>query len=170
MLASGNDHKYVAAAPIQSSICEVVKLAQTELQDLLTRREEITRRIRSIHQVVGGLEAVPSQPALGRSITKGFAVGSHTYTRDSSTQAYLNLRRACRIALMEAEGTASPKEIYCRIVPWDFFHLRHSECATQAFVGVLNAVTYDGEVRRWQNRQSFRWYSVLREDEASTPL
>jgi hypothetical protein len=77
---------------------------------------------------------------------------------------------AYRIALMEAQATASPREIYCRIVRQDFFHLRNSECAIPAFVGVLNAMTYDGEVRRLQNRQSCRWYLVLREDEASTPL
>jgi hypothetical protein len=157
MLASGNDHKYVAAAPIQSSICEVVKLAQTELQDLLTRREEITRRIPSIHQVVGGLEAVPSQPALDRSITKGFAVGSHTYTRDSSTQPYLNLRRACRIALMEAEGTASPKEIYCRIVRRGSFSFVNPESSIPEIVRALIAMTHSGEARCLEDTQGFRW-------------
>ncbi len=94
MLASGNDHKYVAAAPVQSSICEVVKLVQTELQDLLTWREEVTRRIRNLRQVADALEAVPRQLALDGTTTERFADRSRPQVR--SNQSHLRLMRICR--------------------------------------------------------------------------
>jgi hypothetical protein len=161
MLASGNNHKYVAAAPIQNSLGEVVKLAQTQLHDLLTRREEIGRRIRNLRQAVGGLESVPSEPALDRAIIRGLAVGSRSHTRGRSNQACLNLKRACRIALMEVGETASPEEIHSRIVRRGSFTFGDADFALPAIVRALHAMAYAREVRRLEDSQGCRWYLVV---------
>ena len=161
MLTTGNDHKYVAAAPVQSSLCEVVKLAQMELQGLLTRQEEITRLIRNLRLVVGGLEAVPGQPVFDGATTRRFAGKSSSHERGRSSRAHSSLRRACRIALMEAEGTASPKEIYCRVVRRGSFSFANSDFSIPEIVQALIAMTYDGEVRCLEEGQGCRWCLVI---------
>jgi hypothetical protein len=161
MLVPGNNHEQVAAAPIQNSLGEVVKLAQTQLHELVTQREEITRRIRNLRQAVNGLESGPSEPGLDRSIIKGLAVGSRSHTRGRSKQPYLNLKRACRIALMEVGETASPEEIHSRIVRRGSFTFGDADFALPAIVRALNAMAYAREVRRLEDSQGCRWYLVV---------
>ncbi len=169
MLASTDDDNYAGTVPVESSIREVMKLTQAELRDLLARREEIAWRIRHLRQVADGVESVPSQPAFDRTTSERFAGRSLPQVRRGSNRAQLRLTRACRIALME-ERTASPKEIYCRIVRRGSFSFANSEFAIPAIVGVLNAMTDDGEVRCFEDGQGCRWSLVLREEEVSMPL
>jgi hypothetical protein len=70
---------------------------------------------------------------------------------------------------MEADGIASPKEIYRRITRRDSFSFANSEVAIPAIVAALDAMTNDGEVRRSGDGQGCRWSLVLREEEVSMP-
>jgi hypothetical protein len=164
----------IAATAEQASIFEVVKLVDTELHDLLARREEINSRIQNLHQVIHGLREVvrvpalvASKPATNESVQRQENIASAgrgkpsllSEKRIALSQNQIRLARACRIALMEAEGAASLEEIYSRIVRRDSFSFINFELAAPALLRVLNAMSMvgdrdicclnDGSRRRW---------------------
>jgi hypothetical protein len=166
----------IAASGEHASICEVVKLVDTELHDLLARREELTSRIQNLHQVIHGLREVVRLPGFvdpdlvtpesthdceknarvdrGKSSEKRYVLGLH----------HLRLARACRIALMEVEGAASLEEIYSRIVRRDSFSLASFELAAPTLRRVLNAMTMtsDPDIRSVNDGLHQRWERVAR--------
>jgi hypothetical protein len=153
----------------QSSVFEVVKLVDTELHDLLARREEINSRIQNLHQVMYGLREMVKYPEFGElkpnstefSNASGRAVrtcssaihsdcvgpGVRSQNRCESGKAYLRLIRACRIALIESEGTASVNEIYSRIVRRGSFSFLSFEFAAPMLLHALHVMTVQGEIR-----------------------
>jgi hypothetical protein len=167
---------------MQRSIFEVTKIAHTELLQLLARREEIAGRIRSVRQVIDGSEVFANQPASAGNTARRSAGRACSVIQTRSNQTELKqlkpkptrssrvhaiLRRACRIALMEGQETASPKEIYDRITRRGSFSFVNSESAISSVVWMLNAMTDDGEVTRLEDGQTPRWCLALRAEEAS---
>jgi hypothetical protein len=161
MFALYND---VGHASVRSSIFEVVKVAQTELRQLLARREEVTWRIRNLRQVVDGLKTFADQPAPARNTAGHLASRPCSLLQSNPNQPHLSLRRACRIALMEGEGTTSALEIYSRIARRGSLSFVNSEFAVSSIVGMLNSMTDDGEVGCLEDCQGRRWYRILREE------
>jgi len=160
MLAVDDD---VGIASAHRSIYEVVKVAEAELRLLLARRNDVTWRIRNLRRVVSGLETSANQLAFAGIPAERFDGRRHSLLRSPSNQPYLKLRRACRIALMEGEETASPLEIYSRIVRRSSFSFVNSDSAVSSIVEMLNSMTDDGEVGRLEDCQGRRWYRVQRE-------
>ena len=139
----------------QGSVSEVMKLVHEELDGLLTQQEMINRRIRNLHHVVNGLRQFGQQPVLGNSADQQFATGELKQQRgrslpalslDRSSLEFVSLKRACRIALMEATNPASLEEIYLRIVRRGAFALAGLESAHAGIARALNVMTGDGEV------------------------
>jgi hypothetical protein len=157
-------HNDVGHASVRSSISEVVKVAQTELRQLLARREEVTWRIRNLRQVVDGLKTFADQPASARNTAGHLASRPCSLLRSNPNQPRLSLLRACRIALMEGEGTASGLEIYSRIARRGSLSFVNSELAVSSIVGMLNAMTDDGEVGCFEDYPGRRWYRILGEE------
>jgi hypothetical protein len=173
----------VGFAGSPGSVSAVVELAQAELDSLLARREQIRKRIQSLHQVIYGLQQfarldpsdLPSgspKPAGRRPINppigSGIAVDEHatgelrSCVRSNTSQAHPALRRACRIALLEGQAAASVKEIYSRIVrrgsfPFDSLRLAHPLVAW-----ALNIMTVEGEIRCFKNVTPWRWQRIIR--------
>jgi hypothetical protein len=160
MLALDNDVGPVSA---QRSIFEVVKFAQIELRQLLARREEVSWRIRNLRRVMDGFETSASHPASARIPAERFAGSPRFLSRSRSNQPYLSLRRACRIALMEGEESASALEMHGRIAHRGSFLFVNSESAVSSIVRMLNSMTADGEVGCLEDSRGPRWYRILRE-------
>src|SRR5579872_143299 len=102
-------------SPSQLSVSEVVRLAEMQLQQLISRQEEITRRIQHLRVIVGTPRPLQDQPH-----------GRRSCPRERSTHTNRSLLRACRIALLEVEGPASAEEIHSRILRRGSFLFRGS--------------------------------------------
>ena len=147
----------------------------TELSLLIARDQELRQRIRSIHKVLRGLEEMARMPALDCGPTTAeyptaeqltadgmTAVGPERRRSDqhpptsqrtsqgtsqrTSSPPTASLRRACRIALMEAGGTASLEEICARIERRGSFSFVDLDHALGTLVQVLEDMALDGEV------------------------
>jgi hypothetical protein len=172
--------------PSESAIGETVKQVTAQARDLLSRRSEINRRIRHLHQVMKGLrdlateatcngsEETPPAGARSRkwldenrtSRARAFS-DSRTHARSRSKNQIEELTRACRIALMEGEGTASTDEIRWRIIRRGSFSFADSELAHAqvAILRTLQAMSNCGEVRQVENNSESLWQRTASECE-----
>jgi hypothetical protein len=149
------------------SMTEVAKLLQRELHRLSLQDHAIRRRVRNLRRVLRGLhkwvgraagyeldaelhgnsngqrrvEPDPGQPA---TVLK-CSIGNDVQLPDIADHSLSELRRACRIALMEADQACSAEEIYTRILRRRAFSFNNLDHAVIAIVQALNVMTKDGE-------------------------
>jgi hypothetical protein len=133
--------------PLRDPVSGVLQRAYLELQQLLEQRREIRRRMKSLRQALRGLqqgvgagsteiaEAGPSQPPQPTPHDP-----SRNSRFDHPPRGRSRLQRACRIALLEAGGTASPEEIYMRILRRGSFSFRYRESPVAAIARVLTTL------------------------------
>lgn len=162
-------------AATSGSVSALVEQMQTELHSLVTRHEDLRRRIWSIHRAIRGLQKMASKPAFDRlcaapklsSVDRTIARPSGPHrpsgSRYKSSQLSVSLRRACRIALMEGETAASLEEIYERIMRRGSFSFVNLYRASPALVRVLAAMAQDGEVRLLEAGPSWRWERITKD-------
>ncbi|MFZ0804926.1 MAG: hypothetical protein WAN03_02030, partial [Candidatus Sulfotelmatobacter sp.] len=151
----------------ESSVAETVKHVNAQALDLLSRRTEINRRIRHLHQVMKGLRDLANKAACNASdetlatcapdrnwldenrIPRAPASSeSRPHAGSRSRNQIEELTRACRIALMEGEGTASTDEIRRRIIRRGSFSFADSKLAETSILESLQAMINGGEVRQ----------------------
>jgi hypothetical protein len=164
----------------ESAVSETAKRVHAKALDLLTRRAEIKRRIRCLQQVIQGLRDLATSatfngcdtaaPARANKRTRhgnnskprGRTVGPmRPPLPGRSKHLPAGLMRACRIALMETGGTASPDEIRMRIVRRRSFSFADSGFANAAIIRTLNAMGDDGEVRRLGEGFQSLWQRIV---------
>jgi hypothetical protein len=171
----------------QSAVSETVRRVNATALDLLTRRAEINRRIRCLHQVVQGLKDLGSRDLapiaasranIGRSAAepetrsdspREYSAGARrSPVPDRSKHLLAGLSRACRIALMEAGGAASLDEIRARIVRRGSFSFSDSAFANVAMLRTLHAMSDAGEIRRLEEGSQSRWQRISPTGEIDT--
>jgi hypothetical protein len=149
-----------------SSVNELMKRMHAKLQALLRRRAEVKRDIRNLNKTIRGLSECIGRTGLGmrhsrsqiRSSTDVEAVPDTTKTTqssssiqlegvDSSNRAEFELRRACRIALMESQETASLEEVYSRIVRRESFSFAGVEYPLVAIARIVNILAEEARNR-----------------------
>jgi hypothetical protein len=173
----------------ESAVSETAKRVNAKALDLLTRRAEINQRIRCLQQVIQGLRDLATSatfngcdaaaPARTRkrkrtmpgnnSTPRGRTVGPmRPPLPGRSKHLPAGLMRACRIALMETGGTASPDEIRTRIVRRGSFSFADSGFANAAIIRTLNAMGDGGEVRRLGAGVQSLWQRIAPSRESDT--
>ena len=162
---------------VSGPVSALVAQMQVELRSLVTRNDELRRRIHSIRRVVRGLEGMVSGSVFDyRCTTSQASLADHLIAGRSrlhrasgsgrrSNQADVSLLRACRIALMETETATSLEEIYARIVRRGSFSFVSLRRASPALVRVLSAMAEEGEVRLLKNGPRWRWERIALVDE-----
>jgi hypothetical protein len=177
MRSSDNHRGDMEAAATSDYAGALVEQMQAELRNLMLRRECLVRRIQNLRQVMRGLRAIssvpiiylsaePASPAVHKSATAPFpanraAAGVPCRHLQSGMQrntepVNLNLQRARRIALLEAESPVSLEEICARIVHRGSFSLPSPE-ANPVVLQVLSAMTERGEVHLVESVPCRRW-------------
>jgi hypothetical protein len=166
----------------ESAIAETVKQVNAQALDLLSRRSEINRRIRHLHQVMKGLrhlatrttcngsdETPPTGTAERNRLDDNCTSRARAF-RESRPQAKCKsknqieeLTRACRIALMEGEGTASTDEIRWRIIRRGSFSFADSRVAEMSILQTLQVMSDGGEVRQVHNNSESLWQRTAAE-------
>jgi len=158
-----------------NSVSEVLKIASTELRELRAHYRTVTQRIRKLRIVVDALRELgghsvafemeskkpSSEHALDRrsSVT---TVPEEKFRQENKTPRKIrrpspDLRRACRIALLEKFESVSIEEVYQRIVRRGSFAFANADRAMPAIVEELNALANDGELRRIEAASGMSW-------------
>lgn len=136
-----------------SSVQSIMDLMQAELDRLLAHKAELGRRRRNLFRRLDTLLEEPSHRRSGVGALQSSPLCAHAQRAIASARNFWSehneLKRACRIALMEAGGVATSHEIYSHIVHRDSFSFTSlKEKPISAIVRTLNFMVEAGEVNR----------------------
>ena len=167
-----------ALAIAESAVSETVKRVNAEAFDLLTRRSEINRRIRSLQQVVQGLHDLVISNGTTTDGVQRESEEQTTFRRDGRfmrrtlrrepAHPQADLIRACRIALMEAGGIAPADEIRARICRRGSFSFSDSTFAEATIIRTLEQLEDRGEFRRVERNGQSLWQRLGAQEEGDT--
>jgi hypothetical protein len=137
---------------------EVIRVAQSELRDLLRKRTEIMHRIGSVKRTILGLASVFGDSALNDGWDDQW-MDLKSRKRDPERPGFT---KTCRIILMEAEGALTAREV-CERVKQRLEHveLRHKD-PLASVTTVLNRLADYGEARMLvveNGRRAWQWIS-----------
>lgn len=151
------------APELHSSLRGVVKALQHEIDELVPQKIAVATRIRNLRQ-----QLRQKQVSRHKSLVSG-KIGlnlrnrrrSHIATIDRSREtmnfSHDNLKRACRIALMEAGGAANAERIYSLIVRRGSFVFGNPyERALHSVISTLNIMHEAGELSLATDDQTSR--------------
>jgi len=140
---------------LNSSVRGIIELMQGELDELVQQKAALARRARNLRRLLYTISTEGRDPAVsGASALKSRGYRRYRHALKSATSrtvqcSYHELRRACRIALMEAGGTAAPDQIHSLVVRRDsFLFAALNEEPVDAIVRVLNIMAEAGEASR----------------------
>jgi hypothetical protein len=171
------------------SVIETVKRVSDEALGLLDRRSEINRRIRELHQLLHGLndlsasaprfanannrsprrEQLTDERPHNGSRREGVAFSPACRNSRTPKHPHVRLRRACRIALLEAGGAASLEEIRALIVRRGSFAWLEPDSSCSAILHTLQQLRASGEIRCVKSNPQPVWECIPRADEADLP-
>jgi len=143
-------------------------MVHAELRELLRREGEIRRRLRALQQTLSGLQQGVGEEIRGTGLSSAGQVAlspqrtgltqlrvgdspspEHSLRLDHTPS---RLKRACRIALMEAGGSASAEEVHSRILRRGSFSFRDTEHAVVAVERMLGSL-----LRQRRRKKSAGW-------------
>jgi len=131
---------------------EVVKTAHEELRQLMRQRADIMKRIGTLKQTIAGLANLFGDEILGEDLLE--LVDRKTGGRQPG------FTKACRMALMEAGGSLSVREVCQRIQErMPAVLLRHKD-PLASVTTVLNRLVEYGEAQsivRENGRRAWQW-------------
>ena len=165
-----------------TSVTEVLKSANTELQELRAHYRNVTQRIRRLRSVVNALGALGSEgdeQSLPESAVSGWSgvtasckqVLGESRRHDKKIRSRNpDLRRACRIAMLETFEAVSPEEVHKRIVRRGSFCFADADSAMLSIIDELNALTYSGELSRIQVPSGVLWRRITPSDQTAPLL
>jgi hypothetical protein len=140
---------YSGSAP-QRSVLEVLKTASAELLELRAHYETVSHRIRTLRTAVDVLRRLENRSLAAEDLERV----------DLGCSPNSELRRACRIALLEASDAASEQEICRRIVRRGSYRFVNMGTATLSIVEELDALVDLGEVQRFDSPEGRLWQRI----------
>lgn len=157
-------HESVAAAfqpaprervNVRNDLDQLLHALHNELTDLSKKRADIGGRIRILDKILRGLRS-----GVGQASFAPLKVGlrqQQLLEPDELNPPLPQLKRACRIALAEAGGPASPEDLRARIARRGSFPFTNAEGPIAAIARTLRSMAEQGEVRRHEDGQNGRW-------------
>lgn len=172
----------------RDAVHKILKRISAQALTLRSRRSEINRRIRDLHQLLHSLgdhstkperfmspgsgtgRRSREQPSNSRLRDKGSLPGCMTLHRPSrpsrpSKHVLARLRRACRIALLEAGGVASLDEIRVLIARRGSFAFDEPGSSGSALLQTLHSMRVSGEVHCLENHPPSVWERITLAEE-----
>ncbi len=178
----------------ENSVSEVLKMANIELRELRAHYKTVTQRIRQLRIVVdalgelgaqnAGSEMEQKEPSLRRTLkdlSGTLSPSGDSFRERNKSQAACNrakrspsrnpdLRRACRIALLETCEAVSRQEVYERIVRRGSFCFANTQIAASLIIEELNTLTECGELRCVEGSSGLLWQRVSPAPEPAEPV
>lgn len=180
-----------AGSATADSVIETMKRVSDEALGLIDRRSEINRRIRELHQLLHGLSDLSANAERFAGAAANIKSRPRKHLTDSlphegspceciafehsslhsrtPKHALARLRRACRIALLEAGGAASLDEIRAFIVRRGSFAFLESGSSHSAILHTLHRMRASGEIRHLENYPQPVWERIMPVEEVDRP-
>ena len=141
---------------VPAPVIEVLKAASVELRELKDRQTQLTKRIRTLRSTMTALQNLQhSRRASCEQDESGTA--KHT-SADNGTDP--ELRRACRIAMLEALEGLTKEEVLARIVRRGSYRFAHLASAKTAIRRELSAMVEEGELECETYEFGWKWKRV----------
>lgn len=135
---------------------EVIRVAQSELRDLLRKRTEIMHRIGSVKRTILGLASVFGEAAMDEEWDDEW-MDLKSRKRKGDRPGFT---KTCRIILMEAEGALTAREVCERVKgKIEQLEVRHKD-PLASVTTVLNRLAEYGEaqiVTTENGRRAWQW-------------
>jgi hypothetical protein len=166
---------------VPPAVRALVERAQEEFEVLIARRDELSWHINKIGNAIRALESVVALELLSGldhngKLTDGLTReqadendndnGLANFSAKNDTPAEtpvsdFQLKRACRIALMESEAPASSQELYNRILRRDSCDLRDYENPAAILDATLTELALAGEAQLIRRGNCSYWQRIV---------
>jgi hypothetical protein len=165
-----------------SSVVALTKLLRSEL-GRLSKQDEALRQLRRSFQLLlhelqvgsrqGTKDLVAEPPRSARrqpvkEVVNEIDRMTKTELRGQASISGERLRRACRIAVMEADEAASAEDVRSRILRRGSFPFKNLEYAAVAIARTLDTMVEAGEVFSLDNGPDRRWKRISSEERPTT--
>ena len=164
----------------RDAVYETVNRISAEALSLLAQRSEINRQIRALQQFLHSLGAPTTKtpqhmrsgaetewsPGENGSLSRRTSPHGRSRSRHLTKHVVARLRRACRIALLEAGGIASLDEIRILIARRGSFVFVGPGSSNSALLRTLIQMGLSGEVRCLANHPESVWAQIVPSGEA----
>lgn len=171
----------------QKSATEVIYVVMAELRELRASYREVTKRIRILRSVVQALRELGISPAAeatsstdpasqselnescpNRNVVCGLLRRATVGQRRTVCIENPELRRACRIALIETTTAISLEEVYERIVRRGSFNFPTRDFAIRSIAQQLEDMAEHGEIRAVNHSLRRLWRRLSSHDRGSS--
>jgi hypothetical protein len=143
---------------INAAAQQLILQARIHLSALEAQRASVIDRIRKLRQVTNGLALLQSRsPKSHRCGKEQLPVSATSPIDETEIGPTEKLRRACRIALMEADQPQGAREVLLRVMKRGSYSFSGQAGAIEAIARELNQMVSNGEARRHEIGQSPRW-------------
>jgi hypothetical protein len=164
------------ASEIPFVIRALVEETREEFEDLIARRKQLSWQISKINNALRALssvldlqllpEPVPEEifaehSALSEPDKNGNALLESSRKNNQPLVSRTQLKRACRIALMETEGPASLREIAERILRRGSCDLSESKNTAAVLNSALTSLALEGEAQLIRKGNCSYWQRLL---------
>ena len=147
------DHQ---SASVESPVLEVLRAAGHELRELRDRQVQVTKRIRTLRSTMAALQNLQH----GQHAPSNEVESSSRKPLVSPCESDEELRRACRIAMLESAEGLTKDEVFARIVRRGSYHFADIVSAKAALRVELNAMVRDGELECETDESGSKWKRV----------
>ncbi|HZR55546.1 MAG TPA: hypothetical protein VFA74_01630 [Terriglobales bacterium] len=167
------EHSY-HNSEIPLAVRTLVEQTQDEFEELMARRNELSWQINKISNAIRALRAIVDLqifPGVAHNeiFPEGLAlngIGDNDGLPDISEKnetpvSSFQLKRACRIALMESEGPVSTSELYKRILRRDSCDLSGYANPVAILTATLTSLALQGEAQLIRYGNSSYWQRIL---------
>lgn len=142
-----------ARSELHSSVCRIVSSLQREIDDLLKQKAVLVRRSRKLRRELrtlraeSGVQLIQGEKRDSISVEQFSPEGSGADPTQPLSSVYDELTRACRIALMEAGGTANASQIQSLIAQRGSFSFsRVQEAPLESVIRTLEIMCQAGDI------------------------
>lgn len=156
---------------VQHPVGGILDTASLELRELQARLLPLTRRIQTLKRALAALQDLQSASALHQQQTSSGCPDQNSLSPDYHEVTFQDdpaLRRACRIALLEASEGLSEDEILIRITRRESYTFSDHYSGRTAIANELNAMFVACEAERVKCPSGTKWRRVEPASEIST--
>lgn len=140
----------------ESPVLEVLRAAGLELRELRDQQVQVTKRIRTLRSTMAALQNLQH----GQHEPSTEVESSSGKHQVSSSESDEELRRACRIAMLESVDGLTKDEVFARIVRRGSYHFADIVSAKAALRAELNSMVRDGELECESDESGSKWKRV----------
>lgn len=141
---------------VPAPVIEVLKAASVELRELRDLQMQLTKRIRTVRSTMTALQNLQQLRENAAGQGKSLRMNQTTEGNEPDPE----LRRACRIAMLESQEGLTKDEVLARIVRRGSYQFPNVASAKNAVRRELNAMVEEGELECEACEVGWKWKRI----------